>query len=45
MKDITGDKFMHQARFHNADWTDDSDQMILILQSLIDNEGVVCYLE
>ncbi|XP_077984457.1 ADP-ribosylarginine hydrolase Tri1-like [Glandiceps talaboti] len=31
----------HQSRWKTGDWTDDSDQMILILQSLLDNEGKV----
>lgn len=30
---------MHRDRFETGDWTDDSDQMILILQSLIENNG------
>ena len=32
---------MHRDRFETGDWTDDSDQMILILQSLIENNGKV----
>ncbi|XP_077985141.1 uncharacterized protein LOC144439775 isoform X2 [Glandiceps talaboti] len=31
----------HQSRWKTGDWTDDSDQMILILQSLLENEGKV----
>ena len=31
----------HRSRWETGDWTDDSDQMILILQSLLDNEGKV----
>nr|XP_002733515.1 PREDICTED: uncharacterized protein LOC100373659 [Saccoglossus kowalevskii] len=31
----------HQRRWKVGDWTDDSDQMILILQSLVDNSGQV----
>lgn len=29
----------HRWRWETGDWTDDSDQMILILQSLLDNKG------
>ncbi|XP_060079756.1 ADP-ribosylarginine hydrolase Tri1-like [Ylistrum balloti] len=32
---------MHRIRWKVGDWTDDSDQMILILQSLIDTQGKV----
>lgn len=32
---------MHRARFATGDWTDDSDQMILILLSLVENDGKV----
>ncbi|XP_022104915.1 uncharacterized protein LOC110986914 isoform X2 [Acanthaster planci] len=39
MKEIAAAKFFHQMVFPEADWTDDSDQMILILQSLMDNNG------
>ena len=31
----------HRSRWETGDWTDDSDQMILILQSLLDNNGKV----
>lgn len=31
----------HRWRWETGDWTDDSDQMILILQSLLDNKGKV----
>ena len=31
----------HRERFETGDWTDDSDQMILILRSLLDNNGKV----
>ncbi|XP_067683812.1 ADP-ribosyl-[dinitrogen reductase] glycohydrolase-like [Haliotis asinina] len=31
----------HRKRFKEGDWTDDTDQMILILQSLTDNDGQV----
>lgn len=30
---------MHRERFATGDWTDDSDQMILILLSLVENDG------
>ena len=33
---------IHRERWQEGDWTDDSDQMILILQSLLDNNGKVC---
>ena len=32
---------MHRERFATGDWTDDSDQMILILLSLVENDGKV----
>ena len=31
----------HRSRWEIGDWTDDSDQMILILQSLLDKNGEV----
>ncbi|XP_074660098.1 ADP-ribosyl-[dinitrogen reductase] glycohydrolase-like [Tubulanus polymorphus] len=31
----------HRSRWEVGDWTDDSDQMILIMKSLLDNEGEV----
>ena len=31
----------HRSRYKTGDWTDDSDQMILILLSLLDNKGKV----
>ena len=31
----------HRRRWAKGDWTDDSDQMILIMQSLTDNKGEV----
>ena len=31
----------HRSRWENGDWTDDTDQMILIMQSLIEKEGNV----
>ena len=31
----------HRDRWETGDWTDDSDQMILILLSLLDNKGKV----
>lgn len=31
----------HRSRWETGDWTDDSDQMILILRSLLDNDGKV----
>ena len=34
-------KDRHRGKFDTGDWTDDSDQMILILLSLIDNKGKV----
>ncbi|XP_062607355.1 ADP-ribosylarginine hydrolase Tri1-like [Saccostrea cucullata] len=38
-KVIVGD--FHRTRWKEGDWTDDSDQMILILQSITDNNGEV----
>ncbi|XP_033106592.1 uncharacterized protein LOC117108617 isoform X2 [Anneissia japonica] len=38
-KTLIPKQFRHQHRFPVADWTDDSDQMILIMQSLTDNKG------
>ena len=32
---------LHRERFATGDWTDDSDQMILILLSLVANNGQV----
>ena len=40
-KNIAND--MHRMRWEVGDWTDDSDQMILIMQSLLDNNGKVLY--
>lgn len=34
-------KDFHRERFDTGDWTDDSDQMILILLSLVENSGKV----
>lgn len=34
-------KDFHRERFDTGDWTDDSDQMILILLSLVGNSGKV----
>lgn len=31
----------HRVKWDVGDWTDESDQMILIMQSLIDNNGKV----
>ena len=31
----------HRMRWEEGDWTDDSDQMILILQSILDKDGSV----
>ena len=31
----------HRSRWETGDWTDDSDQMILILLTLLDNHGQV----
>ncbi|XP_071082434.1 uncharacterized protein YegU-like [Haliotis cracherodii] len=38
-KDLCVDS--HRKAWEEGDWTDDTDQMILILQSLIDNDGQV----
>lgn len=32
----------HRTRWKDGDWTDDSDQMILIMRSLTDTKGKVC---
>ena len=32
---------MHRSRWKDGDWTDDTDQMILIMISLIENNGKV----
>ena len=32
----------HRCNWRNGDWTDDSDQMILILRTLVENHGKVC---
>lgn len=32
---------MHRARWRHGDWTDDSDQMILIMLSITENKGEV----
>ena len=32
---------IHRGRFKEGDWTDDTDQMILIMQSITDQEGKV----
>lgn len=32
----------HRSRWQIGDWTDDSDQMLLILTSLLDKQGQVC---
>ncbi|XP_056005531.1 ADP-ribosyl-[dinitrogen reductase] glycohydrolase-like isoform X2 [Ostrea edulis] len=34
---------LHRNRWKEGDWTDDSDQMLLILLSITDNNGVVIY--
>ncbi|XP_070558795.1 microtubule-associated protein 1B-like [Ptychodera flava] len=39
-KERVGGQF-HQSRWEIGDWTDDSDQMILILQSILDRNGQV----
>ena len=31
----------HRCNWENGDWTDDSDQMILILRTLVQNKGEV----
>ena len=33
---------IHRARWEDGDWTDDSDQMVLIMQSILDKNGEVC---
>ena len=33
---------MHRMRWEEGDWTDDSDQMILILDSILAMNGEVC---
>ena len=33
---------LHRFHFKTGDWTDDSDQMLAILQSLLDMDGEVC---
>lgn len=38
-KNIAND--MHRMRWETGDWTDDSDQMLLIMQSLLDNAGEI----
>ncbi|KAJ6241374.1 hypothetical protein M0813_23161 [Anaeramoeba flamelloides] len=35
----------HRSRWMRGDWTDDSDQMILILQSIIENNGKINILD
>lgn len=35
---------IHRGRFKEEDWTDDTDQMILIMQSITDQEGKVMVL-
>lgn len=35
---------MHRDRWSVGDWTDDSDQMILILRTLLDCKGKVIFL-
>ena len=32
---------MHRERFKTGDWTDDTDQMILIMQSIVEQKGKV----
>jgi hypothetical protein len=32
----------HRSRWVEGDWTDDSDQMLLILESLVEHNGQVC---
>lgn len=32
---------MHRERFKTGDWTDDTDQMILIMQSIVEQKGEV----
>lgn len=36
---------MHRSRWKNGDWTDDTDQMILIMISIIENNGKVSVYE
>lgn len=36
---------MHRVRWKEGDWTDDSDQMVLILLSLLDNNGEVDHVD
>ena len=31
----------HRERFETGDWTDDTDQMILIMQSIVEQKGEV----
>ena len=33
---------MHRSRWDTGDWTDDSDQMILMIDSILDKNGEVC---
>lgn len=33
----------HQSRWVQADWTDDSDQMFLIMKSLVEHQGQVSH--
>lgn len=35
---------VHRNKWKEGDWTDDSDQMLMILMSITDNEGKVCCL-
>ena len=35
---------LHRERWQPGDWTDDSDQMLCILQSILDMDGKVYYL-
>ena len=41
-KELPGD--IHRSRWKVGDWTDDSDQMLLILMSITDNKGKVMHL-
>ena len=34
---------MHRNRWEIGDWTDDSDQMILIIESILANDGKVSF--
>jgi ADP-ribosylglycohydrolase len=34
----------HRCNWQEGDWTDDSDQMILILRTLVENDGKVSIL-